>query len=289
MYNYLNGIRYLFENIVISPLNYYTIRRKKLAMVNIIRIRKDKAIDISGGIVLDGLPSAGVINAIASKCLIRSIGTELVAILDSPDFPPISIIDNFVPNFPARIYLNEELKISFFMTDLEIDKSMHRSVAQKMLEWTIKNECKLIISAAATPYSNNVSDHDNMNMDVGNSNPAKVKFPVFAASSTESAARKIREAGLSHLCSGIVAGIPGILLNEGALAGLDVIVLIVNVIKNMPDFHAAAVISEAISKLVPGIYCDIGSLMSNAQLAENRIKDVRESQLKSGFHGDIYR
>jgi hypothetical protein len=27
------------------------------------------------------------------------LGTELVAILDSPDFPPISIIDNFMPNF----------------------------------------------------------------------------------------------------------------------------------------------------------------------------------------------
>jgi uncharacterized protein len=68
-------------------------------MPNIMKIRKDKEVDIRGGIVLDGFPSAGVINSIASRCLIRSIGTELVAILDSPDFPPISIIDNFMPNF----------------------------------------------------------------------------------------------------------------------------------------------------------------------------------------------
>jgi predicted ATP-grasp superfamily ATP-dependent carboligase len=53
--------------------------------------------------------------------------------------------------------------------------------------------------------------------------------------------------------------------------------------KDMPDFHAAAVISEAISKLVPGIYCDIGSLIADAQLDENRIKNIRKSQLKSGF------
>jgi uncharacterized protein len=269
-------------------LSYYIIRRKILAIINITKIRKEKEVDIRGGIVLDGLPSAGVVNSIASKCLIRSIGTELVAILDSPDFPPISIIDNFMPNFPARIYVNEELKISFFMTELEIDKSMHRSIAQKMLEWTIHNECNLIISAAATQYSNDVDDgHDNVN--VGPSVTAKTKPPVYAVSSTQSAAKKIREAGLSHLRSGIVAGIPGILLNEGALTGLDVIVLIVNVVEDMPGFHAAAVISEAISKLVPGIYCDIGSLMSDAQLAENRIKDIRESQLKSGFHEDIYR
>ena len=98
-------------------------------MISIVKIRKDKKLDIKGGIVLDGFPSVGVANSIASRCLIRSIGTELVAILNSPDFPPISIIDNFMPNFPARIYVNEELKISFFMTELEIDKSMHRSIA----------------------------------------------------------------------------------------------------------------------------------------------------------------
>jgi uncharacterized protein len=130
-------------------------------MVNIMKIRKDKEIDIRGGIVLDRFPSAGVVNSIASKCLIRSIGTELVAILDSPDFPPISIIDNFMPNFPARIYVNEELKISFFMTELEIYKSMHRSIAQKMLEWTINNECNLIISAAAIPPGNDVDNDGN--------------------------------------------------------------------------------------------------------------------------------
>ena len=127
-------------------------------MVSIVKIRKDKKLDIRGGIVLDGFPSVGIANSIASRCLIRSIGTELTAILDSSDFPPISIIDNFMPNFPARIYVNEELKISFFMTELEIDKSMHRSIAQKMLEWTFDNGCNLIISAAAIPYRNDIQD-----------------------------------------------------------------------------------------------------------------------------------
>jgi uncharacterized protein len=257
-------------------------------MINIMKIRKDKEVDIRGGIVLDGFPSAGVINAIASRCLIRSIGTELVAFLDSPDFPPISIIDNFMPNSPARIYVNEGLKISFFMTELEVDKSMHRSIAQKMLEWTIDNKCSLIISSAAIRYGNGV-DSGGDDKYVGDSVQAKTKPSLYAVSSTQSAAKKIREAGFSHLCSGTVTGIPGVLLNEGALIDLDVIVLIVNLVKDMPDFHAAAVISEAISKLVPGIYCDIGSLMADAQLAENRIKNIRESQLKSGFHEDIYR
>ncbi|MFL6401163.1 MAG: PAC2 family protein [Nitrososphaeraceae archaeon] len=172
------------------------------------------------------------------------------------------------------------------MTELEIDKSMHRSIAQKMVEWTIDNECNLVISAAAIPYGNG-DDNGSDDVYVGDNMPGKTKPPVYAVSSTQSAAKKIRDAGFSHLSGGTVTGIPGVLLNEGALTGLDVIVLIVNVVKDTPDLHAAAVISKAISKLVPGIYCDIGSLMADAQVAENRIKNIRESQSKSGFHEDI--
>lgn len=193
-----------------------------------------------------------------------------------------------MPNFPARIYVNEELKISFFMTELEIDRSMHRSIAQKMLEWTTENGCNLIVSATAIPYHNDVQN-DSDDACIGNSMPESTKPSVYAVSSTQSAAKKIREVGFLHLRSGTVTGIPSILLNEGALAGLDVIVLIVHLAKDMPDFHAAAVISEAISKLVPGIYCDIRSLIADAQLDENNIKNIRKSQSKSDFQVDMYR
>jgi uncharacterized protein len=71
--------------------------------VELRRINKDKKLNTKGGIVLDGFPSTGLVNAIASECLVRSIGTKLVAVLDSPYFPPISIVSNYIPQYPARI------------------------------------------------------------------------------------------------------------------------------------------------------------------------------------------
>jgi predicted ATP-grasp superfamily ATP-dependent carboligase len=70
----------------------------------------NKEISLKGGIVLDVPSSSGLVNAIASECLIRSTGTDLVAFLDSPDFPLISVVNNFVPRYPVRIYVNESLK-----------------------------------------------------------------------------------------------------------------------------------------------------------------------------------
>ena len=79
-----------------------------------IEIREVKKVNLKGGTVIDGFPSVGLANAIASECFVHSLTTELVAVLDSPGFPSLSIIQNGTPNFPARIYANEEWKLAFF-------------------------------------------------------------------------------------------------------------------------------------------------------------------------------
>ena len=102
----------------------------------------------------------GLVNAIASECLIRSTGTDLVAFLDSPDFPPLSVVTNYIPQYPIRIYVNENLKVAFFVSDISIDKLLQREVANAILKWTRENECKLIISAQGIQSSSYPPPHD---------------------------------------------------------------------------------------------------------------------------------
>lgn len=264
---------------------------------------KSKEINIKGGIVLDGFPSSsGLVNAIASECLIHSAGTDLVAFLDSPDFPPISVVNNYIPQYPMRIYVNENLKVAFFVSDISIDKLVQRDVAQTILKWTAENECKLIISAQGIVSSSSGSGNgskdseqedgdydDSNNNDTVKSTTSLPPLPtdIYAATSTESAARLIRELrnAFTHLRVGTVTGIPAILLNEGALTNLDVIVFLVNVLRDVPDFRAAAIISEAVSRIVPSLSCDIGALMVEAQTIENRMKKVRAEQKRISYIG----
>jgi uncharacterized protein len=273
--------------------------------IEIRRINKGKRLNIKGGIVLDGFPSTGLVNAIASECLIRSTVTELVAVLDSPYFPPVSIVSNYIPQYPARIYVNEGLKVSFFISELNIDRSIQKAVAKTILKWATDNECRLIISAEGIVSSSSAS-HENSesgtNSDGGdkyynmeeskkdgkdiliNDNTSKPE-EVFAVSSTLSAAKIIKEYAnyFTHLRSGSVTGIPAILLNEGTLRDFDVIVFLVNVLKDTPDFRAAAVLSEAVSRLVPNLSCDIGSLLVEAELVRNKIKAIRDNQARLSY------
>ena len=267
----------------------------------------NKEISLKGGIVLDGLPSSsGLVNAIASECLIRSTGTDLVAFLDSPHFPLISVVNNFVPRYPVRIYVNESLKVAFFVSDINIDEPLQRDVAKAILNWTRENECKLIISAqgilssssSSTPRSprtgnGNKEDSEQEYSDEDDTTkstttialPPPLPTEIYAVTSTESSAKQIMAHGnyFTHLRGGTVTGIPAILLNEGALTNLDVIVFLVNVVPKVPDFRAAAVVSEAVSRIIPNLSCDIGALMVDAQIIENRMKSVRAEQKRISY------
>ena len=197
----------------------------------------NKDINFKGGIVLDGFSSSGgLVNAIASECLIRSTGTELVAFLDSPDFPPISVVNNYVPQYPVKIYVNESLNVAFFISDIHIDKQIQRDVAKAIIKWTRENECKLIISAqgilslSSPPPSisrNGIKEvdsgekdgvHDDGNSNDNGESAATSSLPtdIYAVTSTESAARVVTEQSnyFTPLRAGTVTGIPAILLNE---------------------------------------------------------------------------
>jgi uncharacterized protein len=222
---------------------------------------------MKGGMVIDGFPSAGLINAIASECLIRSGGTELYAIIDSPEFPPLSIVNQYSPQFPARLHVNRNLKVAFFVSEFNINPAIQSAMARTILNWALENECKMIISASGLVTSESP--------DVKGQGVANVQ-PIFAVASTPSSLEIIKDHGFVPLRAGSIRGIPAALLNEGSLTGQDVIVLLANIMTDAPDFRAAALISTAVTKLVPGLSCDIAALDREAQEIETKMKQIRE-------------
>lgn len=55
----------------------------------------------------------------------------------------------------------------------------------------------------------------------------------------------------------------------------------------MPDFRAAAMVYNAITKIVPGVYCDIETLIVQAKRIEDDIKNIGENHrhtLRKGIY-----
>ena len=241
-----------------------------------IEIRTIKNVNLKGGTVIDGFPSGGLTNSIASMCFMRSSKNDLVAILDSLAFPPLSVIYNGTPNFPARIYANEDLNIAFVVSELNLDQSLYYSVSKAILRWSKQNECELIITAGTISVEE--SKRSGMEPD---------KDSVYVVGSTQSAKEKLKKARVAREFNGSVSGIPALLLNEGAWTNFDVIVLLVESLKDVSEFRGAAAVSEKIMKLVPGLSCDINSLLGQAKAIERDLRKLRSEQKKPGL--SLYR
>jgi uncharacterized protein len=222
-----------------------------------IRIKELKPLNLEEGYLIDGFPSAGFSSAIATESMVHTSNFELGGIIDSDAFPPISIIKNGKPNYPSRIFVNEDLKVSIFLSYLTLDQSLHRVAAKTMLKWAQKHKIKLIVSSIAVKTTEGGET-------------------MIGIGSTESAREKVRNAGLKVLEHGTVPGIPGMLLNEASITGQEVIVLIFQTDGNGPDFRSSAQLCMAMSQLIPGTSCDIPSLQQEAEKAEVVIKEADE-------------
>src|SRR5207245_10905046 len=119
-------------------------------VVNEITVREMVQIDLEGGYIIHGFPYAGLANAIATESLISTTSQfELVGVLDSELFPPISIVRESLPSFPTRIFVNKNLKVAVFSSYLTPHESLHREVAKTMLKWANDHKCSLVVSSAA--------------------------------------------------------------------------------------------------------------------------------------------
>ena len=222
-----------------------------------IKIKELKTLNLEDGYLIDGFPSVGFSSAIASESMIHTSKFELVGVIDSDIFPPISVIKDGKPNYPSRIFVNEDLKVGIFLSYLTLDQSLHRTVAKTMLKWAKKHKIGLIVSSVAVKSQ-------------------KGNEEVMGIGNTDSARAKIKEAGLKVLENGTIPGIPAILLNEGSMADQDVIVIIFHTDGKGPDFKSSAQICVAMSQLIPGTSCNIPSLQQEAEKAEGIMKDAEE-------------
>jgi uncharacterized protein len=220
-------------------------------------IKEFKEFNLEEGYLIDGFPSVGFSSAIATESMIQTSQFELGGIIDSEEFPPISIIKDSKPNYPSRIFINEDLKVGVFSSYLNLEQSLHRQVSELMLEWAKKHKIKLIVSSVAVKSNNKSSQ-------------------MMGIGSTDSARKKIEEVGLKVLDHGTVPGIAGMLLNKGSMINQDVIVIIFNTTGKGPDFKSSADLCLTMSKLIPGASCDIPSLQKEAEKAEAVIKETQE-------------
>ena len=227
-----------------------------------IDIKEIIPINVENGILINGFPSTGLTSAVATESLINTTEFELGGIIDSDRFPPISIVKNGLPNYPTRIFVNNELKVAVFSSYLTLDVSLHKTAAKLMLNWAKEKKCSTIISSITVKGG--------------------INEEVVAVASTGTARGKLVKAGITVIENATIPGISGVLLNEGMLNGQDVIVLLISSDKDIPDFTATSNLCNVLTKLVPGVSCNLTKLEKESKIIEQQIQQATDNTKEVG-------
>ena len=215
-----------------------------------------KDLDLKGATVINGFPTAGLVSAITANYLIGTLKLDQIAFLDSPEFPPVSMIYDNKPKFPARIYADEKANLVIFLSEFTPLINLIRPLADTVFDFIDKKQCSKIIAPEGMPAQGETQE-------------------VFGVGSTDRARSIINELRIKPIMHGIITGISGVMLNEGKKRDFDVITLLAQARPDMPDARAAAMLIERISKIIR-IKIDIEPLYREAEQIEARIRSLRE-------------
>ncbi len=231
----------------------------------LVEVRTLREVDLKGGTVVAAFPSVGLVSTISATYLIQMLPVDQVCALESEDFPSVSMIYAKKPKFPARVYASKEHKLAIFVCEMPLPTRIHRPVAYTLMDWAKKQGIPRIISLEGLP----------MEGDGSSTGPAGGPA-VWGVGSTDRARAELDKHKIAQLETGMIAGVAGVLLNEGRWRGTDVIALLAEARPDLPDAHAAVSLVHALDELLEDITVDLGPLQQQARQLEEFLQKLKQ-------------
>lgn len=227
-----------------------------------VEVRTLKDVDLKGGTIVAAFPSVGLVSTISATYLIQMLPVDQVCALESEDFPSVSMIYAKKPKFPSRVYASPEHKLAIFICEMPLPARIHRPVAYTLMEWAKKQGCRQIISLEGLPMEGD--------------GPIAGEPSVWGVGSTDAARKNLDTHKIPQLETGMIAGVAGVLLNEGRWRNTDVIALLAEARADLPDAHAAVSLVHALDELLEDVTVDLGPLQQQARQLEQFLQHLKQ-------------
>ncbi|MCL2890394.1 MAG: PAC2 family protein [Methanomassiliicoccaceae archaeon] len=241
-------------------------------------VHKYKDMNWKDTIAVVGFPSVGLVSSIAASFLARSLDLEVIGGISSSEFPPYAVVQNGVPYPPVRIYGGNRdceddrgvdcdglvVITSEFLPKIE----QHHTLAVSILDWLDENCVATVICLDGIPQ------FDNENK-------------ILGIASTPAARDVMMKYSIEGFDDGLVRGMSGIMLSEGAMRGMDVLAILGTARTDMPDPRGAARLMEPLTRMIPELKIDTEPLYKEAEDIEKRI-ETNSGSLSSGNKDFLY-
>jgi uncharacterized protein len=234
-----------------------------------ITILEYKKMDLSNSMLVIAFPTVGLVSSIAGRYIIDSLKLNEIGTIISKHFMPTTVIHKSNPSPPVRLYAGKKtcgpdgsceqiaVIISEFMPPFQIIKTL----VDKILKWSDEKGCKTIVSLEGIHA-------------IGERK--KEQIQVFGIGSTSDMKKLLKKYKIKEIQEGMITGVNGVLLYEGALINRDVICLLSEAYDAYPDSRAAGNLLEKLNVMLPKIKIDPKPLYKEAKDIEEKIRKFME-------------
>jgi predicted ATP-grasp superfamily ATP-dependent carboligase len=228
-----------------------------------------------GAAVLSSFPSAGFAATVAAYYVIRSLKLSRIGTLESPDSPPIAVVQNGEVQPPIRVYGRANLAV--VLSEFPPTVAATGPIALAILDGAEAHRARAVIGLEGVVPHPEESDESDVTPPA--TPPEETVWGVAAR--RDPAAEKFLGSGrVRWLEDGVIGGVSGAMLVGGLRRPIPVTTLLVSArdTAGYPDHRAGAAIIETLDRLLPELKIDTGPLRSQAEMIERVLRSAMKSR-----------
>lgn len=208
-------------------------------------------------------PDVGLVGLISVKHMIKELEMDEIGHIASSEFPPVTVIHDYRPSHPIRIYGNENL--SLITSEIPIGSDLINPLTESLANWVeeIKSEKTLILGGL--PHQNRTEIE---------------KPEIHGVPTNENLENLLEEKNYHILQEGFITGINGVILLKLWEKQLPGMYLMSEAHRNYPDPGAAASLLEAINDL-EGLKIDVAELQKQEEEIKVAARDLMRQTQKT--------
>jgi uncharacterized protein len=202
------------------------------------------------------LPDTGLVGVISASYMTSKLGLSEVGGVDSPYFPPITVIHKGFSRPPVRIFAGGRLITVF--TEVSLLPDVQAQLITSLLDYARLRGVDYVVSSTGIPAHNRLDLDD---------------LRTFYVTSVGGRDDFVEGGGARMLESGLLIGPSAVLLKEGARRRVKVLILLTESFLEFPDPEAAAKGLIVFSKIF-GLKVDVADLIEQAEMIKLRARET---------------
>ncbi|EHP87361.1 proteasome assembly chaperone family protein [Methanotorris formicicus] len=216
-----------------------------------------KEIDFKNPIVIEGFPSVGLVGSIAAHQIIKNLKLEYIGYFDTPEVPPINLVEEGVVYPSIRVYGKEDLIVLF--SDVIIPPIVVHSLSDKIVETLISINPQVVISLGG--------------LATGKSEK------VYGIASSKDLLEIFEKYEIPILKFGMVGGVSGSLMVKSNNNKIPAIGLLAETVGIRPDPRGASNLINVLNRIY-NLNVDVEELIEEADKIDEKIKQLAQEHAK---------